>query len=424
MAIKRIRVCNFKSFRELDVELGAFNVLIGANASGKSNFVQILAFLRDLVNDGLENAVSMQGGMGYLRNLSVGSRQPVTIEAVFEQRMRHGFPGDRSRPYVTARTSEATYRLALADGPRGREFGVSEDVLVQKCEFVPRVSRPRGSSWTSWDGEPICEGTTTIRSVGREVVVEVQLPEDAPFKQADLSQEHVLYGVRRLPANAVVLSKGTRFECPSPFGDMRIYDFDPRLPKRAVPITGKAELEEDGSNLALALRHVLQSRTRRRMFLNLVKDLLPFVDSLAVERFTDKSALFFVRESFFKRRRLPGALVSDGTVGAIALVLALYFQDAPVVVIEEPERNIHPHLIARVVNMMEDASRHKQIIVTTHSPELVKHAEADSLLLVSRDKEGSSTICRPAKKAAVQTFLKNEVGIDELYVQNLLEWPA
>jgi len=51
----------FKSFEELDIELESFNVLIGANASGKSNFVYNLKFLNDVVKSGSDNAISMQG---------------------------------------------------------------------------------------------------------------------------------------------------------------------------------------------------------------------------------------------------------------------------------------------------------------------------------------------------------------------------
>ncbi|MBU4305038.1 MAG: AAA family ATPase, partial [Candidatus Omnitrophica bacterium] len=73
MSIKRIRVTNFKSFEKLEVDFGKFNVLIGANASGKTNFVQIFEFLRDIANSGLNNAVSMQGGVEYLRNINIGA---------------------------------------------------------------------------------------------------------------------------------------------------------------------------------------------------------------------------------------------------------------------------------------------------------------------------------------------------------------
>ncbi|MBM3236151.1 hypothetical protein FJZ31_07610 [Candidatus Poribacteria bacterium] len=58
MAIKKIKIANFKSFKDLEVELGRFNVLIVGNASGKSNFVQIFKFLRDIKDYGLDNAMS------------------------------------------------------------------------------------------------------------------------------------------------------------------------------------------------------------------------------------------------------------------------------------------------------------------------------------------------------------------------------
>ena len=69
MAIRRLKVSNFRSFNELDVELGDFNVLIGANASGKSNFVAIFRFLRDIATYGLNDAISLQGGAQYLLNV-------------------------------------------------------------------------------------------------------------------------------------------------------------------------------------------------------------------------------------------------------------------------------------------------------------------------------------------------------------------
>jgi len=69
--------------------------------------------------------------------------------------------------------------------------------------------------------------------------------------------------------------------------------------------------------------------------------------------------------------------------------------------------------------MMKDASQKKQIIVTTHNPEIVKYAGLDNILLVSRDKNGFSKISRPIDKEEIRTFLEH-IGIEELYVQNLL----
>ena len=61
LTIKRIAVSNFKSFDYMVTELGRLNVVIGANASGKSNFVSIFKFLKDIFTNGLDNAFAMQG---------------------------------------------------------------------------------------------------------------------------------------------------------------------------------------------------------------------------------------------------------------------------------------------------------------------------------------------------------------------------
>ena len=62
MKITKIEISNFKSFDNQSIHLNDFNLLVGANASGKSNLVQAFQFLRDIVIHGLENAISLQGG--------------------------------------------------------------------------------------------------------------------------------------------------------------------------------------------------------------------------------------------------------------------------------------------------------------------------------------------------------------------------
>ena len=114
-------------------------------------------------------------------------------------------------------------------------------------------------------------------------------------------------------------------------------------------------------------------------------------------------------------------MISDGTINIAALIIALYFDKNPLIIIEEPERNIHPHLISRVINMMKDASRNKQIIVTTHNPEMVRHADIKDILLISREEEGFSHISNPMDKQETRIFLENEMGLADLFVDNLLE---
>ena len=69
--IKQIILSNFKSFNHVEIALDKFNVLIGANASGKSNFIQILKFLNNITKHGLKSAISMQGGAKFIKNLNL-----------------------------------------------------------------------------------------------------------------------------------------------------------------------------------------------------------------------------------------------------------------------------------------------------------------------------------------------------------------
>lgn len=326
--ITKVKVSNFKSFDELEVELRPLNIVVGSNAAGKSNFLEIFRFIRDIAVEGLENAISLQGGMEFVMNLQIDPLRPVSLEATFE------------KPYVT-------YHLEIATIPASPGFEVVAD------EFHTNTRRLR-------------------------------------------------------------VAPGSR-----PGSEIATFDLDPRLSKKAASIRGKAQLESDGSNLALVLRNLLQDSEDRAAFIRLMQDALPFVERMESEPFADKSLLIAAKE-IFSERMVPAFFLSDGTIHLAALIVALYFHPASIVIIEEPERNIHPHLISKVVRMLADASRKKQVIVTTHNPELVKHADLADLLLVHRDDQGFSHVTRPAESAELKVFLENDLGVDELYVQNLL----
>ena len=143
-----------------------------------------------------------------------------------------------------------------------------------------------------------------------------------------------------------------------------------------------------------------------------------------MQKVVDKSLIVSLKEIYSENRFLPAFLASDGTINITALIITLYFEEKSFIIVKEPERNIHPYLISRIVGMMKDVSetmKKKQIIIETHNPEIVKYADIDHLLFVYRDEYGFSKISKPSEKEEVKTFLENDIGIEELYVQNLLE---
>ncbi len=419
MAIKTIRVKNFKSFKDVEVQLGNFNVLIGANASGKSNFIHIIEFLRDIQRHGLENAISLQGGPEYLTNLNIGPDEGLFVEVVVSVDPRAGGPvvGGLPTPLrlVILQPHEACYSMSVGFPKKSMEFEVLDEHLSLKGEFVTFVEQ----SGHLPAPHSLGPGEMTLARQREQVSVTVAAPEVASREGFVVApKESALYR----PDSSSLIERIERagYIAGRLMPDVAIYDFDPKLSKKPTSIIGKAELEEDGSNLTIVLKRILEDESARRKLVNFLQDLLPFVSGLEVEKFENKSLLFSLSETYARNKDIPSLLISDGTINITALIVALYFERKPIAVIEEPEQNVHPHLISRIVAMMREASQRKQVIVTTHNPEVIKNADIADVHLVARDAEGFSTITKPAEREDVKGFLQNEIGLEELFVDNLL----
>ena len=422
MAIKKIKVSNFKTFKDLDLELGSFNVVIGANASGKSNLTQILRFLRDAEDNDLKNAVSMHGGLDYLCNLNAKASDELKFEIVLDKKAtRRGIEKDYRFDFY-----DLQYAFSLKRDKSKLGFAITSDKLTQKIKLTKSHDR-KGKLFDETKAPE--EGTLTVSKERKEISLDIK-PDKLEEKFYSKAGRPVFPFTRHREgkftssANTLLIREPyISFIIPrriSFFKNSAIYDLDPRKAKNPAKITGKAELEGDGNNLAITLNNIIESEDDRRKLCNLVKDLLPFVKEVGTEKFAEKSLMITLQEDYYADKDLRADLLSDGTVNITALIVALYFEEKDVVIIEEPERNIHPHLISRLIEMMKEASKKKQIIVTTHSPEVVKHAGLDNLLLISRDNNGFSHISRPGEKKEVKVFLENELGLDELYIQDLL----
>ncbi|MCP4623562.1 MAG: ATP-binding protein [bacterium] len=335
------------------------------------------------------------------------------------------FKGDREygivhptrKGLIGIRADEIIYEFALKFNKKGSEFQIAKDKLTQNYNYMKLKETKKKMREIGKLGKVKITVSNTDGNLRYRVY---KNPKDLPIKREDIVPE--IFRKQRLPGKTLLVESPTfsllRFG--NFFNDFSIFDFDPKLPKKATAITGKVELEPNGENLSIVLKHILDNSKQKKLLFNLVKDLLPFINNLDVDNFADKSMMFKLQEQYFDNQYLPASLISDGTINLTALIVALYFVRKSSIIIEEPERNIHPHLISRVVEMIKDASRNKQIIVTTHNPEMVKYSGIDDILLVSRDKEGFSTVSKPADNLQIKTFLENEIGIEDLHIQNLL----
>ena len=419
MPIQKIHVENFKSFSELDIDLAQFNVVIGSNAAGKSKFISIFRFLKDIATSGVVNAIALQGGVEYLMNAKIGTARDLVIRVVYvpDTALECVDRYQDGQSLFGMKACESTYEFSLKFTGHQDEFTITSDRFVIGCD----LSACRRDGTAIIEGSAIGKGQIEIASDNGVIRYAVQVPEGSPFKEDEIVP--LFFRNKRLPEKTLLLETVYGFPLPHFtrfFDRIAVYDIDPKLPKKGVAITGKYELEPDGGNLALVLKRIIEDPEKKRKFSNLLRDTLPFVEEFSVQKFMDISLILTLRERYAKSRDLPASSLSDGTITIFAMIIALYFEDKPFIVIEEPVSHIHPFLVGRVIAMMKEASLKKQIMVTTHSTEVVKHSGLSDILLISRDNEGFSIISRPADTEEVKTFLENEIGIEELYIQNLL----
>lgn len=400
--IQRLQLRNFRSFRDVDIELRPLNIVVGANASGKTNLVQAFRFLRDLAQHGLENAVSLQGGVDYLTNLNSRERD-IEIKVVFVPRFVVRLPEESGLP--TAHVDAIHYQVLIRTVMRSR----SAKIMREKLEIRFRHTTPQITQNIFVLNR---ENTSVrIRVSGDSELFATFLPERRHFR-LDPTISLIQSPVGFLP-----------FVPPAFFERYAaIYDFLPKLAKRAVPISSEFSLSEDGQNLPLIIQQILRDPKQRERLLKLVQLVLPYLRQIQVSTPFGQHVALQMQEAFFDRRSLPAALLSDGTVEVVALVVAMFFTrpSGRLLIFEEPDRNLHPAVLGTLIELFRDASELNQILLTTHNPELVRRAQLEDLILVERDGDGNSVIKRPAEMPAVQIFLEEQLGLDYLFVQNLL----
>jgi hypothetical protein len=178
-------------------------------------------------------------------------------------------------------------------------------------------------------------------------------------------------------------------------GDMSFYNINPENLRQPQKIVQTHPFDEQGRNLAAVLRNFKQQNSAD------VPDIIHALSRL-VEGIEDYSVSnvgsYLVTRLLYSyhdrgeagddgsRMSAELAQESDGTLRILSILAALYqIPSLPLVVIEEPESNIHPGALGVIADVLEEASVRSQVIVTTHHPDLIDRFEIDNLRVVDKD---------------------------------------
>ena len=409
--ISEIKIKNLKSFNDQFVSLNNFNVLIGACASGKSNFIEIFKFLKDISMD-FENGINKHGGP-FLRNFNLNSGDEPSF-------LKVGYDFPVSIPeFCKSIDGNIFLKVDFNKIEYGLMFNIDDDNL---CEILNEIVKIEFKVFNDENDELLSENALYLRNLKGNVSIDFEKSEEYVLLEAFIPQSLLnivnnnLKNETALMINSALAS--TPISWASFFKNLKFYNFDPKFCKTINKINGHSELSELGDTLPVVLDRIAGDGENKRKFLNLLSNILPYIDDVEIEQIMDNQRLFSLLESY-SDVLIPAPLVSDGTSNIMALIIALYFEKSNVIFIEEPERNIHPALFIKIVEMMKEVSANKQIMITTHSPEILKYCELNDIYFISRDKHGFSNISKPIENDIVKPFIE-ELGIDEVFVDDYL----
>jgi predicted ATPase len=407
----------------MELSLGNLAIIIGANASGKSNFISIFRFISNIVNYGLDNAISLLGGIDYTVNTSIGKTKPIKIKFNIDFSDNDWIRIIDKKKRKELKLISIINDFEITPHMKGQGYRISKDELTIKYEVIePQEVADIENNLGHMNSNPkfvevvLKKGTKTYTST---------IKNDHVFKELDLKKMLGFeYVIRFANENKKELLLNLLDFFLPPFvytkDIIKIFDFDPKLLKKASSIKSLNSLEEDGSNLANVLQVILKNREEKQKLVNLLSDCLPFIDKINVEKNIDRSISFKVCEKY-NNKYFHSSFISDGTVNVIAIIVALYFTDkGRVVILEEPERNLHPKLMDSLIEMAKEASSRRQVIITTHNPELIKHADIEDVILARRCSSGFTSLVKANDDSTVNKFLNDEICLSDLYVDNML----
>jgi predicted ATPase len=361
-----LRLERFKNFREATLQIGHLTLLVGTNASGKSNIRDAFRFLHgisrgynlaEIIGEKwIEGGVLQWKGIrGGTKEVTFGKEKTFAIEAGFRIR-----DGDRER--------NATYRIEVdvshSSGPR---VVLERFVITGRGQFV-------------FDSHP--EKNAPSQDDPLHLNVRLRKPYQAGFvgpAVAIISNQPAITQLFENPEIGIDIRAHIRFALAA-FRSMRFLDLSPDA-MRIPSLPGQTVLGDRGENLSSVLMGICSDRKRKKGLLEWIRELTP-MDAKDFKFPADATGRVLLKLVEEGGTETSAYSASDGTLRFLAMIAAfLGTEPAHLYFFEELENGIHPtrlHLLLQLIEQ-QTSKQLSQVIATTHSPQLLAYLNPDSL---------------------------------------------
>jgi predicted ATPase len=389
--IQSIKLQNFLSFGPDadEIELKSLNVLIGPNASGKSNLIEAIGFLRA---SPIDLTSPIRDGGGVAEWLWKGSQKTPIAEANFLVSYPESIMPLRHRIAFTM----VGQRFELVDEAVENERPEWSSLKDVRFYYRYENGHPVISVYTDRAGETISRRSSE-RRLRRE---------DLALNQSVLSQ-------RKDPDQYPEITYlGNQYSKIRLYREWNLGRYTlPRLPQKAdLP---DDFLLEDISNLGLVLNNLEHQPGVRNLLLQKLKQFHESFTDISTKIHGGTVQIFLHEDGLYQP--VPATRLSDGTLRYLCLLAILcHPSPAPLVCIEEPELGLHPDILPTVADLLIEASHRMQLIVTTQSDILVDALSETPEAILVCEKHAGSTVMKRLKKEELATWL-GKYALGELW---------
>ncbi len=358
MKLAKLRARQYRSLRDVTVEIDNLNLFIGPNAAGKSNVLDALRFLHEGARDReFMGAVRARGGIIHLAWKGESAEE---LEVAVE---------------VESKGNRFEWKVRLTR--EKYDFHVHEQVHRLPCGAPPALlleaSRGNGWWWSGNEGEKVALKQAPTRCALSAAAA------DASFPAREVAEFVQRWG---------------------------FFDPNPFLLRRDWSGTEFRSFDPYGRNLAETLHGLRQSAPEVfQKILEATQDVLGLPTEIEPRESDDR--FYFVQREPGLHYPVHQMGVSSGTLRMLALMTALFSEpEANLIGIEEPENYVHPTAIASFVDHIRSAKDQTQFIVTTHSPLLLDYLDDPSTVrAVQRLEDGATTVADKADGANIRKAL-------------------
>ena len=393
--ITSVRLINFKNFADETLKLGPFTVIVGANASGKSNIRDAFRFLHGI-------------GRGYSLAEIIGGKYGVGGQLEWEP--IRGAPNAIARIHGMRSTSSFGVQVESKSGTEQRTFSTKIGVNQDKPDkFQMLEEKLIAGGCLGYESNPDFESTFWV----------------------NFGSEHAPLGIYRSQPALSQLANGHFNYHPIPglgifvdLGRMRFFDFKPDLMK--LPSVVGTTLSDHGENLPSVLHSICADKQSEAILASWIRGLTPMdVKGFRFSQTLSGRIEFEIVEQ--TGRRISADAVSDGTIRFLGLLTAMLDAEVDsVYFFEEIDTGLHPARLSLLVDLIErqTTKRRFQVVTTTHSPELlsvISDETFDKMSVVYRDEDSDDGIIRCVSELHNVRDLRDSQGLARLHSTGWME---